>query len=208
MPEKVGTGQKSKRRILRECFAVLFIFNFIVLLAVLITWAILQPKKPRFTLQEATFFTLNVSAVNLVSAAIQLTVNAHNPNSRVGIYYDNVDVYATYRNQQITNHTGIPPFYQGHKDVNIWSPLIYGNNVPVAPYNGIALRQDQWNGKVRLIIKIEGRVKWKVGSFVTGRYHIHIACAVPILLDYTNKTGVLFGNETMYALSQSCSVYV
>ncbi|KAK4396599.1 NDR1/HIN1-like protein 1 [Sesamum angolense] len=208
MPEKVGSGQKSKRRILRKCFAVLFIFNFIILLALLITWAILQPKKPRFTLQEATFFTLNVSATNLVSAAIQLTVKAHNPNSRVGIYYDKVDVYSTYRNQQITNYTGIPPFYQGHKDDNIWSPFIYGNNAPVAPYNGLALSQDQWNGDVRLIIKIDGRVKWKVGSFVSRQYHIHIACPAHILLDYTNKTGVLIGNKTMYDLSQSCSVYV
>ncbi|KAL2250850.1 UNVERIFIED_CONTAM: NDR1/HIN1-like protein 1 [Sesamum indicum] len=208
MPEKVSSAHKSKRRILRKCFAGLFIFNFIILLAVLITWAVLQPKKPRFTLLEATFFTLNVSAANLVSTAIQVTVNAQNPNSRVGIYYDKVDVYATYRNQQITNYTGIPPFYHGDKDVdNIWSKFINGSNIPVAPYNGLALRQDQFKGVVRLIIKIDGRVKWKVGSFVTRRYDIHIACPAQIEL-YSNKTGVLIADESRYKLEQSCSVYV
>ncbi|KAK4414778.1 NDR1/HIN1-like protein 1 [Sesamum alatum] len=208
MPEKVCSGEKRKRRIIRRCCAGLFIFNFIVLLVILITWAVLQPKKPRFTLEEATFFTLNVSAANVISAAIQVTVNARNPNSRIGIYYDKLDVYATYRNQQITYYTGIPAFYQGHKDVNIWSPFIYGNNVRVAPHNGLALSQDQLDGDVRLIIKIDGRVKWKVGSFVSRRYHIHVACPAFIHLENTNKTGVLIGGEAKYELSQSCSVNV
>ncbi|MFX6536275.1 hypothetical protein ABTG41_18780, partial [Acinetobacter baumannii] len=86
--------------------AFLLILAFIILLIILITWAILQPRKPRFTLQDATIFNLNVSSPNIISTTIQITVNSHNPNSRIGIYYDRMSVYATYHSQQITYVTG------------------------------------------------------------------------------------------------------
>ncbi|KAL7137222.1 hypothetical protein ABFS83_10G078400 [Erythranthe nasuta] len=209
MSDKVCSHHKSKKRkILRRCCAGLLIFNFIVLFLILLIWAILQPKKPRFTIQDATIFNLNVSAPNVISTTVQVTVNSHNPNSKIGVYYDKLDVYATYHSQQITYYTVIPPVYQGHKDVNVWSPFIYGVNVPVAPYNGIALAQDQTNGAIRITVKIDGRVKWKVGTFVSGRYHLHISCPANIPLGNSKNTGVIIGNAVKYQLSQSCSVSV
>ncbi|KAL0338712.1 UNVERIFIED_CONTAM: NDR1/HIN1-like protein 1 [Sesamum angustifolium] len=209
MAEKVCSHHKSKKKkILRRCCAGLLIFNFIILFLILIIWAALQPKKPRFTLQDATIFTLNVSAPNVISTTVQVTINSRNPNNRIGVYYDKLDAYATYHNQQITYYTVIPPVYQGHKDVNVWSPFLYGNNVPVAPYNGLALSQDQSNGAIRLTVKLDGRVKWKVGSFISGRYHLHISCPAYIPLGNSKNTGIIVGNAVKYQLSQSCSVSV
>ncbi|KAK6126507.1 hypothetical protein DH2020_039741 [Rehmannia glutinosa] len=165
-------------------------------------------QKPRFTLQDATIFNLNVSAPNVISTTVQVTVNSRNPNSNIGIYYDRLDVYATYRNQQITYYTVIPPVYQGHKDVNVWSPFIYGNTVPVAPYNGLALTQDQSDGAIAITVKINGRVRWKVGSFISGRYHLHVTCPAYIPLGNSKNTGIVIGNAVKYQLSQSCSVNV
>ncbi|KAG6401620.1 hypothetical protein SASPL_138484 [Salvia splendens] len=192
----------------RRCGAALLSFVFVFLLIVLLVWAILQPKKPRFTLQDATIFNLNISAPNVISTTVQVTVNSRNPNSRIGVYYDRLDVFATYRSQQISYYTVIPPVYQGHKDVNVWSPFLYGNNVPVAPYNGIALAQDQSNGAINLLIKINGRVRWKVGSFISGRYHLHVACAAYIPIGNSKNTGIVIGNAVKYQLSQSCTVNV
>ncbi|KAK6152257.1 hypothetical protein DH2020_014892 [Rehmannia glutinosa] len=155
---------------------------------------------------DATIFNLNVSAPNVISTTVQVTVNSRNPNSNIGIYYDRLDVYATYRNQQITYYTVIPPVYQGHKDVNVWSPFIYGNTVPVAPYNGLALTQDQSDGAIAITVKINGRVRWKVGSFISGRYHLHVTCPAYIPLGNSKNTGIVIGNAVKYQLSQSCSV--
>ncbi|GMG98418.1 hypothetical protein Nepgr_000258 [Nepenthes gracilis] len=41
------------------------------------------------------------------------------------VYYEKLDVYAAYRNQQITLPTLLPPTYQGHKDTVVWSPFLY-----------------------------------------------------------------------------------
>ncbi|KAL8505176.1 hypothetical protein ACS0TY_016404 [Phlomoides rotata] len=206
--KKCDHHESSRRERARRCAAGLLIFIFVFLLIILITWSILQPKKPRFTLQDATIFNLNISAPNVISSTVQVTVNSRNPNSKIGIYYDKMDVYATYHNQQITYYSVIPPVYQGHKDVNVWSPFIYGNNVPVAPYNGIALSQDKSDGAINLIIRINGRVRWKVGSFISGRYHLHVTCSAYIPIGNSRNTGIVVGNAVKYQLSQSCSVNV
>ncbi|XP_051131262.1 NDR1/HIN1-like protein 1 [Andrographis paniculata] len=207
--DKVCSHHKNKRRkLLRRCCAGFLILAFLVLLAVLIIWAILQPKEPRFLLQDATVFNLNVSAPNVISTTIQLTISSRNPNSRIGIYYERLRVYANYNNQQITTPTGIPPVYQGHKDVNIWSPFIFGANVPVAPYNGLLLGQDKSNGGVNFKFKIDGRVKWKVGAFVSGRYHLHVTCPAFVPIGNSKNTGIVVGNAIKYQISRSCSVDV
>jgi hypothetical protein len=181
---------------------------FIILVVVLLVWAILQPNKPRFILQDATVYAFNLSTPNLLTSNFQVTVSARNPNDKIGIYYDRLDVYATYRNQQITLRTAIPPTYQGHKDINVWSPFIYGTQVPVAPYNSVALGQDQANGAVQLTIKIDGRVRWKVGTFISGRYHLYVRCPAYITFG-TRSTGVIVGdNAVKYQLVTNCGVSV
>ncbi|XP_073155927.1 NDR1/HIN1-like protein 1 [Henckelia pumila] len=208
--EKVCSHHKNKRkRFLRRCCATVLVINFILLLTILIVWAVLQPKKPRFILQDATIFSLNVSAPNIISTTVQATVFSRNPNSRIGIYYDRMYIYATYNSQQITYFTTIPPVYQGHKDVNVWSPFIYGTNVPVAPYNGPSLSMDLNNGDVTMLIKLDGRVKWKVGTFTTGRYHLHVTCRANIPIGNTSKNnGIIIGAAVKYQIQQSCSVSV
>jgi len=199
-------GRRHKR--LRRCCAGILIFNFILLIIILLIWAILQPKKPQFIIQDATIYAFNVSAPNIITSSIQVTIYSRNPNDKIGVYYDKLDVFATYRSQQITYYTAIPSVYQGHKDVNVWSPFISGVNVPVAPYNGASLSQDQAAGTVALIFKIDGRVRFKVGTYVSGRYHLHVRC--PARLDFGGRTtGIIVGsNAVKYQLTQSCSVTV
>ncbi|KAG6412138.1 hypothetical protein SASPL_124807 [Salvia splendens] len=209
MSEKVCDHHDTARRNrVRRCAAALLTFVFIVLLVVLLVWAILRPKKPRFTLQDATIFNLNISAANVISATVQVTVLSRNPNARIGVYYDRLSAYATYRSQQISYSTAIPAVYQGHKDVNVWSPFLYGVDVPVAPYNGAALAQDRADGAVSLLVKMNGRVRWKVGSFISGRYHLHVVCAAYIPVGNSKNSGIVVGNSVKYQLSQRCSVNV
>ncbi|KAJ7971659.1 Late embryogenesis abundant protein [Quillaja saponaria] len=208
MSVKECTQHKDKRRkIFRRIFAGILVFLFIVLLTIFIIWAVLRPSKPSFILQDATVFTFNTSSPNLLTSNFQITISSRNPNDKVGIYYDRLDAYAIYHNQQISLRVAIPPTYQGHKEVNVWSPYVFGTNVPVAPYNYDSLSQDQANGAVLVIIKIDGRVRWKVGAFVSGRYHIHVRCPAYITFGSRN-TGINVGNAVKYQLVQRCSVSV
>lgn len=203
-----GSHGHKRRRFFRRLCACILVLAFIVLVVVLLVWAILQPNKPRFILQDATVYAFNLSTPNLLTSNFQVTLSARNPNDKIGIYYDRLDVYASYHSQQITLRTAIPPTYQGHKEINVWSPFIYGNQVPVAPYNSVALGQDQGSGAVQLTIRIDGRVRWKVGTFISGRYHLYVRCPAYITFG-TRTTGVIVGNNAVkYQLVTSCSVNV
>ena len=201
-----GSHGHRRRKLFRRIFAGILIFLLVVLIIILLVWAILRPSKPKFILQDATVYAFNVSSPNLLTSNFQVTLSFRNPNDKVGIYYDKLDVYATYRNQQITLRTSIPTSYQGHNEIDVWSPFVYGTAVPVSPYNSIALGQDQAIGTVLLLIKIDGRVRFKVGSFISGKYRLNVRC--PAYIQFGSRTsGIIVGeNAIKYQLVTRCSV--
>ena len=198
----------KKHKLWRRIFWGIVIFAFIVLLTVLIIWAILKPSKPTFILQDVTVYGFNATIPNFLTSSFQVTLSSRNPNDKIGVYYDRLDTYVTYRNQQVTYRTSIPPSYQGHKEEDVWSPFVYGTNVPVAPYNFVGLSQDQTNGNVLVLVKIDGKVRWKVGTFVSGHYNLYVRCPAFITFG-PQSTGIALGkNAVKYQLVQRCTVGV
>ncbi|CAL0310545.1 unnamed protein product [Lupinus luteus] len=198
----------KKKKIFQRIFWGIVIFLFIILLTILIVWATLRPTKPTFILQDITVYAFNATVPNFLTSNFQVTLSSRNPNDKIGVYYDRLDTYVVYRSQQITLRTAIPPSYQGHKEVDVWSPFVYGNNVPVAPYNFVALSQDQSNGNILVTVNIDGSVRWKVGTFISGHYHIYIRCPAYINFGAQNN-GIFVGNNAVkYQLVQQCTVSV
>ncbi|XP_057425105.1 NDR1/HIN1-like protein 1 [Lotus japonicus] len=199
----------AKRRAFRRVFCCIVVFLFIVLVTILLIWAILRPTKPTFILQDVTVYAFNATVPNFLTTNFQVTLTSRNPNEHIGVYYDRLSTYVTYRSQQVTYRTAIPPSYQGHKEFDVWSPFVSGNSVPVAPFNFVGLGQDQANGNVFITVKVDGRVRWKVGAFVSGRYHLYVRCPAYISLG-SRGNGVFVGenNAVKYQVVQRCSVSV
>ncbi|XWS71419.1 hypothetical protein CRYUN_Cryun03dG0136400 [Craigia yunnanensis] len=195
--------QQLVKRILIAIFGLLIVFAIVVFLV----WAILHPAKPRFILQDVTIYTMNFTAPNYLSSNIQITLASRNPNDRIGIYYQKLDIFASYRNQQITLPTLLPRTYQGHHDVTIWSPILYGNDVPVAPFLEVGLNQDMNAGLVLLNIMVFGQLKWKVATWISGQYQIYANC--PAFISFSDGTkNIQVGPAMKYQLLQTCSVDV
>lgn len=199
----------DRKKLYRHLFAALIGFIILVLFLILLIWLILRPTKPHFILQDATVYAFNLSgAANSLTTNLQVTLSSRNPNGRIGIYYDKVDVYAAYHNQQITLPTLLPATYQGHEDVAVWSPFLYGNSVPVAPYIGVSLNQDQIAGTVLVNIRVDGRIRWKVGTFISGKYRLYVNC--PAYINFGGRgNGVAVGPAAIkYQLILDCHVDV
>uniref|UniRef100_A0A0E0J709 Late embryogenesis abundant protein LEA-2 subgroup domain-containing protein n=1 Tax=Oryza nivara TaxID=4536 RepID=A0A0E0J709_ORYNI len=174
-------GDDDFRQVCRRFITVLVVLAILVGIIALIVYLVLRPTHPRFYLQDATLRQLDLSnssstAGGVLSTTIQVTVASRNPNDRVGVYYDRLDVYASYKYQQITVAASLPPVYQGHGDVDVWSPVLAGPSVPFAPYLADAISQDCQAGYLILQVKIDGRVRWKVGSWISGHYHLFVTC--------------------------------
>ncbi|KAL9416587.1 hypothetical protein AB3S75_039723 [Citrus x aurantiifolia] len=212
MSEKdCGHSHDDKKKLVRLILYAVGGLIIVVLLIIFLFWAITRPSKPSFILQDATLYAFNLSTgpspPNALTTNLQVTITTRNPNDKIGIYYQKADVYASYRNQQISLATLLPATYQGHKDVIVWSPFLCGNSVPVSPFVAEALGQDLNAGMVMVNIKVDGRIKWKVGTWISGRYHLHVNC--PAYITFGDKSkGIASGASVKFQLVQSCSVDV
>ncbi|KAK8587273.1 hypothetical protein V6N13_086267 [Hibiscus sabdariffa] len=151
-------------------------FFTIVLAFIFLIWLTLHPSKPRFSLTQADIYQFNLTRPSLLNSSIQLTLLSQNPNKRVGIYYDELQAYASYKGQQITVDTYIPPFYQGHEETNLLTAFLQGDALPVAPSFGYEVGRDQSAGRMVLSLKVIGKLRWKVGTWVSGRYRFNVNC--------------------------------
>ncbi|XP_020253224.1 NDR1/HIN1-like protein 1 [Asparagus officinalis] len=206
-------GNHKREILLRKLCSLLVLLVIIVLIVILIVYLVLRPTKPKFFLQDATVLQFNLSqpTPNLLSSQLQVTLSSHNPNARIGILYDRMDVYASYQWQQITLPARLPPIYQGHKDVDVWSPFITGFGIPIAPYLGQSLIQDESDGFFFLYVKVDGRIRWKVGSWTSGHYHLFVNC--PAYLSFDRRSiGNGGGSSAMSSIKfqqiSTCSVDV
>lgn len=160
----------------RVYLQVLLAFLLIALFVILVIFLVLHPHKPRFYLHDATVRQLNVSN-GFLTSNLQFTVVSHNPNDRIGVIYDSLSSYASYLGQQITDQCSLPPFYQDHSDIEVWTPiLLYGNSVPLAPPVCERLNYEMQNGLLSLNLRLEGTIRWKVGSWTSGNYHLNVNC--------------------------------
>ncbi|KAL2540309.1 Late [Abeliophyllum distichum] len=151
-------------------------FLLTMLSLIFLVWLILHPTKPQFSLKDTDIYQLNLSGPNLINSTVRLTLLSNNPNKKVGIYYDVLQVYASYKGQIITRETSLPPFYQGNEETNLLSASLVGNQLPVAPSFGYEVGRDQRIGKFVLTLKVIGRLRWKVGTWVSGRYRFNVNC--------------------------------
>ncbi|WJX34402.1 hypothetical protein P8452_22520 [Trifolium repens] len=174
-PQHCETKQTLIKRNYKKIFFAFSTFFTIILLLILLIYFILKPTKPQFSLQELDIYQLNLSGP-ILSSSIQLTLLSKNPNQKVSIYYDEFQVYATYKNQQITSDSFVPPFYQGQQESNLLSSSLIGNGLPDAPSISYELGHDQNSGRLSLNLKANGKLRWKIGTWVSGRYRFNVNC--------------------------------
>lgn len=157
----------------------LFYFSSVILSLlslICLIWFILHPTNPQFSLKQADVNQLNLSGPSLLNSSMQITLMSINPNKRVGIYFDEFLLYASYKGQKITPETSISAFYQGHEEVNLLSASLVGFQQPVAPSFAYEVQRDQGTGKLALSFRVMGRLRWKVGTWVSGRYRFVVNC--------------------------------
>lgn len=187
-------GLKVQKRY-KKLFLALSAFLSTISFLILLLWLILHPSKPEFSLKQADVFQLNLIDLHLLNSSIQLTLSSKNPNQKLGIYYDQLQVYAAYKGQQITLGTSLPGFYQGHQETNLLTAFLGGSGVPVAPSFGYQVGRDQSAGRFVLNLKAMGRLRWKLGSWVSGRYRFDVDCVAVMPFGPTLPTAPLTLNK-------------
>ncbi|XAR71575.1 hypothetical protein NMG60_11017915 [Bertholletia excelsa] len=183
-----GLNIKKLHKKLLYAFCI-FLLSIIAL--IFLVWLTFHSSKPQFALQEADIYQLNLSGLNHLNSSIQFTVLSKNPNKKVGIYYDRTQVYASYKGQQITVYTSLPPFYQAHEESNLLTAAAVGSEIPVAPSFRYEVGRDLTAGKLVLLLKMNGKLRWRVASWVSWRYRFSVNCVATFPLGPSMPLGPL-----------------
>ncbi|KAF5947463.1 hypothetical protein HYC85_013420 [Camellia sinensis] len=164
-------GLKNIDEHYKKLFYAFSTFFLSILFLIFLVWLILHPSKPEFSLKEADLYQLNLTAPlpHLLNSSIQFTLLSKNPNKKVGIYYDELQVYASYKGQQITVGTSLPPFYQDHDESNLLAGSLTGT--------GELYLNDLVHINSR---QMNGRLRWKVGTWVSGRNRFNANCVAVV----------------------------
>ncbi|XWS50264.1 hypothetical protein CRYUN_Cryun12cG0073400 [Craigia yunnanensis] len=57
---------------------------------------------------------------------------------------------------------------KGHEESNLLTASLEGTELPVAPSFGYEVEHDQTAGRIVLNLKVNGKLRWKVGTWVSG----------------------------------------
>jgi hypothetical protein len=144
-------------------------------LAILITWLVIQPHKPKYYLDNASVSQFKTTSDGLLNTNLDFKIRTRNPNKRVAIYYYRLQAYLLYGKKQIGWAT-LPMFYHGHKNTTILQTNVSGQEVVLDSNSARDLKLEQQAGTLDLDLKLYSRVRFKVGSWKSKHYHIKVHC--------------------------------
>lgn len=199
--------RKLFRRVPAAGFASLlsgFLITLVIILGAvtLVLWLVYRPHKPRFFVEGATIYQLNVTD-GAVSSNMQFSLLANNPNKRLSLHYDRLVAFVLYQGELITMVTPMPNLYEGHRSFVLLTPQLGGNFLPLFPDASGGLLADQAYGLVEVRLEIRGRIRWTTGFWRSSHYHLAAKC--DLLLSVKQ---VATGGQVPLLGGQSCHVNV
>lgn len=157
--------------------SLLFAFLFLVGLTILILWLVLKPVHlPKYSLDnvEVKQFSLAQSTLN---ADFAYNFTANNPNRKIGIKYDNINLETMYSGQSLGKSV-IPGFYQGHRNVTSLSSELKVVNAVLTPASTNSLNTQIAANNVPLHVRANAKVHVRIGKYTSPGFKVRVDCDV------------------------------
>ncbi|XP_010454565.1 PREDICTED: uncharacterized protein At1g08160-like [Camelina sativa] len=172
------------------CYVFLVILTLIFIAAVgfLITWFVTKPKKLHYTLENASVQNFNLTNDNHMSATFIFTIQSHNPNHRISVYYSSVEIFVKFKDQTLAFDT-MEPFHQPRMNVKQIDDTLVAQNVAVTKSNGKDLRAQMSSGKIDFEVFVKARVRFKVGVWKTAHHTAKVKCShITVVLSQSHNS--------------------
>ncbi|GLT46366.1 hypothetical protein SLA2020_201260 [Shorea laevis] len=151
-------------------------------LAALIFWLIFRPNIVKFHVTDASLTQFNLTSDNNLHYNLALNITVRNPNKKIGIYYDRIEANAYYEDQRFATQQ-LTPFYQDHKNTSYLNPSFQGQKLVLLGADGVSeYNQEKNSGVYSIDVKLNLRVRFKVGKLKTWRFKPKIECDLEVPL--------------------------
>ncbi|WOL11870.1 hypothetical protein Cni_G20634 [Canna indica] len=179
----------------------LFVLFFVV---VLIIWLALRPRLPEVSVSSAAVSGFNLSALQQqqLFADFDLNFTIHNPNVKMGIYYDRLTAFVLYGSDTISE-TSLAPFYQAKGDTTaVRARLVAaGGYVDSDVVKGI--NSDRGDGAVGFNIRVWAWVRFRSGAWRT-RWHVLEVYCDDVMIGFKNGTNAAAAGYLVGSTPKNC----
>lgn len=183
-PNPNPQASKTKRWNLLRLIAMLILALIILVgIAVFIIWLVLKPKRLEYSVENGAIHNFNLTDADHLYANFDFTLRAYNPNSRVSIYYDTVEVSVRYEDQTLATNA-VQPFLQSHKNVTRLHVGLTAQTVALYESVPKDLRLERSSGDIELDVLVRARIRFKVGLWKSKHRVLRIFCS-PVLLYFS-----------------------
>ncbi|KAI3679459.1 hypothetical protein L2E82_51370 [Cichorium intybus] len=180
------TNPPTRSKLVRLIAIVLLALIVLVGLVILIVWLTIKPKKLVYSIDDGSIHNYNLSNGNHLNSTYNFILRAYNPNKKVSIYYDKVDIAVLYDDETLTRGT-IDPFYQPKKNATRFMLNLASHDVPLPDQIARDLKVERTSGRVEMTVKLRARIRFKVGVWKSRHYHMKVSCA-PIMVHFSTSS--------------------
>ncbi|KAF7818839.1 NDR1/HIN1-like protein 10 [Senna tora] len=167
------------------CFLLKLLVTIIIIagIAVLVFWLIVRPNMVKFHVSDASLTQFNYTTSNsTLFYNLALNITIRNPNRKIGIYYDRIEVRALYQDERLDS-VSVTPFYQPHKSSYVVSPLFSGHTILLLASH----QTDNTSGIYTIDVNMYLKVRFKVGALTTFKFKPKVICHLKLPLTTTDS---------------------
>ncbi|XP_068658401.1 NDR1/HIN1-like protein 13 [Aristolochia californica] len=164
-------------------YIISFLFTLIVILGIFaaVFYLTVRPKAPRYSIDSISISGFNLSVSDLSpSPEFDVTVRAENPNKGIGMYYGKKSSVAV-SHSDVQLCTGVlPSFYQGTKNVTVFTTVLKGSAIRLPDVVHDALISQQRKGQIPLKLDLKVPVKVRVWGIKSWSIDVKVNCHVTV----------------------------
>ncbi|XP_054816777.1 NDR1/HIN1-like protein 10 [Prosopis cineraria] len=185
LPQSQGQAAARPRRSGLLRYIAIAILALIVLagITVLIIWLVVKPRRFEYSVEDASIHNFNLTDANHLYADFDFDIRAYNPNSRVSIYYDTMEVFVVYEDQTLATNA-VQPFFQRHRNVTSLQVRLAAKTVSLYGSLPEDLKLEKRSGDIELDVLIKARIRFKVGVWKSKDRTMKIFCS-PVLVHFS-----------------------
>lgn len=183
LPSQPQAARPKRPNLLRFIAMIALALIILVGIAVLIIWLVLKPKHLEYSVEDAAIHNFNLTDANHLYANFDFTLRAYNPNSKVSIYYDSVEVSVRYEDQTLATNA-VQPFLQPHKNVTRMHVRLTAQTVALYESVPKDIRLERSSGDIELDVLVRARIRFKVGVWKSKHRTMKILCS-PVLVNFS-----------------------
>lgn len=184
----------TSRSFFRAFFATMICLAVIFGVILIVTWLVLRPSLPHFTVTTLSLTNLSTTAQSL-SATWHLAFAVRNGNKKMTVTYNALRSSIFYRTNYIAEST-LPPFKQDTKSQTTLNATLIASGTYLDPRVVSDLNDERTRGTVLFDVQVLASTSFRSGSWRFRTRVLKVLCRkVPVGVRQNSTSGELTGGD-------------